>query len=352
MLTKNKRPTALVILLIVTLLAIYGQAPNARAAWLADAKNTLSDSDLGVAATSTITFVIGEALYVNDFAQVIFPTDFTEVDTADITCGNAQFDQTASSTGNYVECLVDVGNTIATTSTITITVAGAVNPGTSGYKKFVLNTYDAGGTIQESANVMVYIIDDVTVSATVDATLTFTIGAVNADTAINGVTTTGTSTATEMSFGTINSTGSSTMGQSLRVITNADDGFIVTVQQDGELQSAAAATINSFNNSQDGYGSTTPVTWRAPLGILANNWTYGHMGLTSNDADLGTDFTSSKYAGLNGTNAMTIMSHGGPADGTTQNSGLAYVAYTIEITAMQEAGDYENRLTYICTPTY
>ena len=76
------------------------------------------------------------------------------------------------------------------------------------------------------------------------------------------------------------------------------------------------------------------------------------MGLTTNDSDLATDFTSSKYAGLNNTDAMEVMSHNGPADGSTQDKGLASVAYTIEITDLQEAGDYITTLTYICTPTY
>jgi hypothetical protein len=179
---------------------------------------------------------------------------------------------------------------------------------------------------------------------------------------VNGVPTTGSTTATAIPFNTLDVSASSTLGQQLKVITNADDGYSVTVEQDHELLSNSGSNINSFDNSQDGTGSTTPHAWNSPTGLLDIYNTYGHMGLTTDDADLstvsgggfaaGADFTSSKYAGLNATNTMIIMAHNGPADGSTQNKGLAKVAYSIRITALQEAGDYTNTLTYICTPQY
>jgi hypothetical protein len=46
------------------------------------------------------------------------------------------------------------------------------------------------------------------------------------------------------------------------------------------------------------------------------------------------------------------MYHNGPSDGLTADIGTTTVAYTVGITALQEAGDYSNTLTYICTPTY
>ncbi len=78
--------------------------------------------------------------------------------------------------------------------------------------------------------------------------------------------------------------------------------------------------------------------------------TWGHMGVTSNDT--GEAFNGGLHAGLNGTNALQMFSHNGPTDGTVQNEGLASVAYTVEISALQQAGDYTSTITYICTPTY
>jgi hypothetical protein len=154
----------------------------------------------------------------------------------------------------------------------------------------------------------------------------------------------------------LNTAASSTLGQALRVTTNADEGYIVTVEQDHDLVSNSSTTINSFNNSPDYTGTTTPETWTQPLNLLDKYHTYGHMGLTTDDADLSTfsysDFTGSQYAGLNNTDLMVIMHHDGPSDGNTQNKGYIKIAYTIEIASLQEAGDYTNTLTYICTPTY
>ena len=135
--------------------------------------------------------------------------------------------------------------------------------------------------------------------------------------------------------------------------TNASDGFSVTVEQDGELTGPDTATINSFYNSPDGTGSTTPVVWASPGAEIAKDFTWGHMGVTTDDTtDTAEDYTGAKFAGLDGSNATEIMAHTNPTLGTTQNSGLAAVAYKVEISSLQEAGDYTSVLTYICTPTF
>ncbi len=356
MLKNKQKRLFLVAIVIFSLISVYTYIPFAEAASLTNAKDTISDSDVGAAGvTHTIQFTTGQTLSAGYYMQVILPSAFTNIATSSITCPDA------ASTTPYVfgggtqswdiRCVVNTGETIAT-GTKTLVIANTTNPSTAGDYTIDLATKDSSDVEIESAQVKVYIIDDVTVTATVDASLTFTISGVDANTVINGVTTTGTTTATAISFGTLDTSASSTLGQALAVSTNATDGFVVTVQQDQELTSAAGATINSFDNSPDGTGSTTPHKWAAPLNVLDSTNTYGHMGITTDDADLATDFTGSKYAGLNGTDPLVIMSHNGPADGVTQNKGYAKVAYTIEITDLQEAGDYTNTLTYICTPTY
>jgi hypothetical protein len=46
------------------------------------------------------------------------------------------------------------------------------------------------------------------------------------------------------------------------------------------------------------------------------------------------------------------MYSSGPADSLTDDIGSTSVAYSLEISALQESGDYSNTLTYVCTPTY
>jgi len=49
---------------------------------------------------------------------------------------------------------------------------------------------------------------------------------------------------------------------------------------------------------------------------------------------------------------LPIFGHTGPVNGATVGVGTTTVAYKLAITDLQEAGDYSNTLTYICTPTY
>ena len=73
------------------------------------------------------------------------------------------------------------------------------------------------------------------------------------------------------------------------------------------------------------------------------------MGVTSDDSGV---FTSNTYRGFDGVNALSIFSHNGPTNSTGTGTGTAIVGFKIQVSAMQEAGDYQNKLTYICTPTY
>jgi hypothetical protein len=84
--------------------------------------------------------------------------------------------------------------------------------------------------------------------------------------------------------------------------------------------------------------------------------TYGHLGLTTSDDTMsGGDpdlFAGSKFTGFDGVTPVAVLYHNGPSDGGTDGKGYADVAYEVQISAMQEAGDYSNTLTYICTPQF
>jgi hypothetical protein len=46
------------------------------------------------------------------------------------------------------------------------------------------------------------------------------------------------------------------------------------------------------------------------------------------------------------------MYNNGPADGSSANSGKVQVAYGVQISTLQAAGDYTNTLTYTATPSF
>lgn len=363
MLIKNRRKIVFIAIVIFCMIAMYGFIPLAglvswaEAASLESAKDTLSDSSFNASSTHTIVFDMGDTnpLTAGQYVRVVFDLDFTTgLATSDIVCPT---DTTASTTGQNVDCVVDAGAFLAATSTATTTIYGVTNPGTDGARDVTITTYTDADVEIETQTVKVYILDDITVTATVDATMSFAVAGLDAGTVVNNVTTTATTTATTTPFGTLSTAASSTVGQQLTVSTNADAGFTVTVQQDQELTSAAGSNINSFSNSPNGTGSTTHQTWAKPAGTLDLTHTYGHMGVTSEDSSFagGNSFNVGSdpyYVGLNDTNTADVMYHDGPADGTTANKGLTQVAYTVEISSLQEAGDYTSTLTYICTPTY
>jgi len=205
---------------------------------------------------------------------------------------------------------------------------------------------------------MIAMIDDVTVSATVGTSLTFTVaGVADSQTAANGesTNTTITSTPTAIPWGTLAAGTAKVARQDLTVATNATNGYKVTLQFDQPLTSTASDTIDFF---KDGNNQASSTAWATPSNTLDTPTTYGHMGFTSDDADIGTnqgstvDFGVALYAG-NATSSHIVMDHTGPADGTTANKGAAKIGFKIQIAALQESGDsYTAALTYIVTPTF
>ena len=212
-----------------------------------------------------------------------------------------------------------------------------------------------GGTQTDKGDTRIAIVNQVTVTASVDTTLTFTVAGVASGGLVNGETISTTTTATAIGFGSLASGTPVVAAQDLTVSTNAQNGFVVTVHEDQNLLSSNGADIDTF---KDGNNTATPTTWTAPSALLGNENTYGHMGLTSDDTDLNAnEFYSGsviKWAGnFFSTTTRQIFSNSAPADGVTQNVGKARIGYKIQVSSLQEAAtDYTNHLIYVCTPTF
>lgn len=248
--------------------------------------------------------------------------------------------------GDKSVTLVACGTVSAGAKTIYFSGNHVQNPSSPGTYHITI-----GGTQTDSGTTLVAITDQVTLSASVDTNFIFTIAGLASGQTVNGETTSTTSTASAIGFGILASGTPIVAGQELTVTTNAVSGFIVTVKEDQNLTSSAGSQIYPF---KDGGANSTPTAWATPTSIVGNSLTYGHFGLTSDDADLNSgEFTGTKYVGNFATTSRTVFSNAGAADGTTQNVGKARVAYKIQITDLQAAGaDYSNHLIYICTPTF
>ena len=363
-----KQKKAIISLLIVSLLALYGFAPVARNAnavgTISDAKDLITDSDLGQTADHTFTFTTATTTEIGDYWDIDFSAkNFAGIVVGNVTCGLTAQQQAALTESvvgtSTVRCTA--GSALDATST-QVTITGVTNPTTAADIAIPIYHYNSGGTAKERVTVYISIIEDILMTATVESSLTFNIIGTSTAGVVGGVPCSNTSTATNTPFGTLTVGATSTVCQTLTVVTNAQDGYTVTVEQDHELLSDSGADINSFKDSVTGSGSSTVAqAWTSPLNALDAYHTYGHMGLFSDDSDLeddsGLDFDDDAgtpgtyFAGLSSTTPMLVLAHDGPT-GDTQNSGRANILYQVEIGSLQEAGDYQSTLTYICTPTF
>lgn len=354
----------------------------ANAAQLTNVSDTISNSELSVAAKHTVAFTATDAINAGDTIKIsldpvntspgtsAFSESFSAATSSDIflTGGATSYSIVTSCTagnqatvvGNYnggsdenlTFTICGGASAISASSAVSI-VVGSTTPlwtNPAGTGSYVVRI---GGTMSNSGDARVAVLNNVVVTASVDTSFTFTVTGLATSSVYNGITTTGSTTATALPFNTLTPGASSTLGQTLSVATNARNGFAVTVQENQPLTSSTGAEIALF---KDGATTSVPTAWTHPSNTLNSPQTFGHLGVSSDDSNEGSgEFVAnggSQYAG-NIINPRQVFSNNGPSDGTTQDVGLAHVLYTIEIGTLQPAGnDYTNTLTYVATPTF
>ncbi|NOY14686.1 MAG: hypothetical protein GXP43_00515 [bacterium] len=360
------------------------------------AKITLSDSRPSKSSVShTIYFQATTALSASEKIIIDYPSDFdvTGMGAANVSSMkiSANADMSSASTCTVADdtngvdtvALVEDGTTdtltfqlatSGTCSTVTadyyveIVVTGFANPsksasaGTADTYLITMSTTNSGETTTyDTATVRVAIIDAVTISATIQATLSFVVAGVSSSTSVGNSydATDVTTTATTIPFGTINASTTYTAAQLLKVSTNATNGFYVAVKQDANLTDAASNDIDQFTDGT-AVDNSTPSTWASPSGTPGSENTYGHLGYGTTDTTLtdlngsGTSsrFATAKFAGLT-TTYEAVLSHGSPADGTgSDTNGQGYAVYQLEVSGLQQAGIYSSTITYLATAQY
>ncbi len=337
--------------------------------------DTLSNSAPSANSNHTISFTTptgvtnGQSIVIT-FDAAFDPTsvDFTDIDMA---TSSGEFTLAANCSGSErasasfsgdvltIQLCPGDGGLIAANGTTTIQIGTHAthqttgdqqinNPGASASYEISLTAGADNGTTE------VAIVNTVNVTASVDTLFTFTVAGTAAGTSVNGAHTTGgATTATNIPFGLIDAGVASTAAQMLTVVTNAKSGFVVTVQSDGQLDSSTGADIDGYIN---GNYTTTPTSWTAPSATLGQENTYGHWGLTSDDAALTSGYTDLYGTGLYvsaSTTPVEVFRHSGPTNGVGMGVGTTTVGYRIERSALQEAAeDYQATLTYVATPVF
>ncbi len=384
--------TQLALLLVVSVFLWSVGAPvlfqRAHAANLTLVSDTLSNSNLGTLSGHFIRFNTVSSISTTQTIKIgLDPVGsaFTEIfSTATSTDFSLQAGATVYSivsvctAGNQLSAVGNYNNGTDENLTLTLCAGAAVIPATTAVAISIATTTAStkvwtnpaaggsyritlGGTMTDSGETRVVALQNVTLTASVNTSFTFTVSGLATSTVLfggNNATTTASSTATSLPFATLSSTtlaaSSTLLAQQLNVTTNARNGFSVTVQENQPPTSSTGATIDLFNN---GASTTVPITWVPPTATLDVPSTYGHFGVTSDDGDE-SQYAANEFAGASKwSGAMDIpkvvFSHTGPSDGVTQNKGKAIVGYRIQISDLQEAGnDYTNTLTYVATPTF
>jgi hypothetical protein len=350
---------------VLTSIGVYNIA---QAANLTGVKDTLTESAPSLASNHTIEFTIPAAsagVIAGGTMTVTFPAGFnlTGIVAGDVDLKVATVDQTVNTTPSGATWGAAVsGQVLTLTSGTGVVTAGqaveiqigtnatfATGTGANQIENPAIGSYEliiTAGTA-DSGRTRVAIVNSVNVTAIVDTTFTFTITGTATSTFVDTATTTGSTSPTLIAFGKLIADIPEILAQRLNVTTNARNGFNVTVETDGTLDSSNGADIDIYDNGVD---QVAPAAWSTPDENVTLENTWGHWGVTSMDDTNG--FDPGEYMAAS-TTPRSIFSHTGPSNGTTNDIGSTTVAYKVEITPLQEAAqDYNAVLTYIATPTF
>jgi len=194
-------------------------------------------------------------------------------------------------------------------------------------------------------------VESVRVTAVVEPTLTFTVSA-------NGTTTTGSTrcgntlgngapdtTATSVSFGPIILNQANNLAQKLDCITNGSNGYVVqTFVNKAMTMLGTTTTIPNTNCNGTGCTTASATTW-----TTFTNSGFGYS-LESASGTPTLAFASGSYKpfGIGYANAQTIFSK----TTTPTVTDSVYVCYRVTASTTQQAGTYENSVSYIATATF
>ena len=306
----------------------------------------------------------------------------TRVKTTDITCPNFGAGTAAFSVGttvgvvvggatNYyhvITCQLGTGNTNQVGVGYTVAIGAAlasgsqfINPspsnghteGNADVYTFYVRHLDASQVLvtSDTAQGKIAAVESIRVTATVDPTLTFSIDAQNVGSGgtpcgltlgANANNTTGDS----VSFGSISLGVFNDLAQRLSAVTNATSGYIVTVYENAPMHNLADnSTLPDTTCDLNSCSVTTAGTWA--VDNSSSKWGYTIQNLSVGETIFSYQ-QGYKAFGSGSVNAQQIMRN----SSTPTTNERANVCYRLTASTTQEAGNYENKLTYTVTATF
>ncbi len=225
---------------------------------------------------------------------------------------------------------------------ITITGGQATTPASPG--TYIISITNNANTDVAQVAVAVVDSDQVTLSATVNATLTFDI-----DTPASGATCTSTGSPYNVPFGTVTTGDVRTSGTTdgvpricLNVATNAAHGVIVTVKSDNGAMKSTAVPSNTIPSSTAAMSAGT-----ANYGICLVTAASGFTATSPFASTCAIDSNTNSVGGLTA-NTQTLMTSSGPVA-----SGTSTVSANVAISGITPAhDDYADGLTFVATAKF
>ena len=290
----------------------------------------------------------------------------------DITCpwgGAASVGSTAISAINYtlISCTVVTPHTYGDGSTGTIVIGGThqlMNPApasghTVGQANSTADTYMFylrelnGTTLMTTNSGRIALTESVRITATVDPTITFSVGN-------SGVTTStarcgnvlgagaANTTGAAVNFGSLNLTSANNLAQFIQCTTNAPNGYVVQAFQSDRLTMVGSGVTIPDTVCPSGTACTTtsPQAW-----TVFTNSGFGYSMEVGNatGATLGIPVSGQyKPFGIGYANAQPVLYR----TTTPSNIDSAYMCYRITVGNFQPAGTYQNEINYIATATF
>jgi hypothetical protein len=213
----------------------------------------------------------------------------------------------------------------------------------------------------ETRNLKVAVIESVRVTATIDPTITFTITAIGSGLERCGITTDVETTPTAVPFGSLTLGSFNNASQQLSCVTNAGGGYAVTVIENDQMSIDGEHSVELADTNCDSGSACTETTegdWHTDttesgFGYSIQNINAGTVPFeytsTSGNCSVGT-YCARRFPSVadGGESATTVMNRA-DTPSTTED---IYMCYRIVASTSQQAGDYENALTYVATATF
>lgn len=318
--------------------------------------------------------------------------DISTLASADVSMTNCTFDTTETinegdaSNNHRITAAATAACPAGTTLTMNLANNKIINPapygshtqGTADAYKITIATRDGDDNTIDNTEVAVATIEAVLVSATIELSLSFDVDAVGVGATACGKPASIASTVYSIPWGTISAPNTFyDAAHELTVSTNANSGYVVTIEEDDQMNKDWAASpadpcdspTDSTANYTDGCiadtlcdgGSCSESSEDDWESATSNGFGYSMDNIAGTDATFEynvatgncegtdeTDFCARQIADIQASETRTnIMASTAPVSGSN-----AYTCYRLSISGLQPAGYYINKVKYRATPTF